>query len=96
MSLQNLFGDLSLEETNKTILYLLAKICDMLPRTDVADRMAVNVETGSISVSSLPTLANVTTVASTTNLVNIGNQSAHYLPHNLSMPAYIYNNIVVS
>lgn len=42
---------------------------------DVAGRQRVNVETGSVGVSSLPTLANVTTVAtvsSQTNQVNIG------------------------
>lgn len=37
---------------------------------DIAGRQRVNVETGSIGVSSLPTLANVTTLATLTALVN--------------------------
>lgn len=37
---------------------------------DTLGRQRVNVETGSIGVSSLPTLANVTTLATLTNLIN--------------------------
>jgi hypothetical protein len=74
---------------------LLSWIYRKLPRLDVASRMAVNVETGSVAVSSLPTLANVTTVGTVTNQTNLGGYSVAN-ERFMQRPLHIYNNIIVS
>ena len=99
MALQNLFGDLTLEETNKAILYFLAQLADRLPRTDALDRQVVALEaTGNaVAVSgNLTTVTNVTNAGTLANITAIGGQVAPFLPHNLSMPMHIYNNITAS
>ena len=49
----NALGDLSLEETQQAVLYLLALMSDKMARLDTADRMTVNVETGPLPPVSL-------------------------------------------
>jgi len=76
-------------------------VLDKLPRLDNSDRAAINVETGTIAVSSLPTLATVTTVGTTTNLTNLNNFSggnANNVPYNLSDAGLvrIYQGITVT
>jgi hypothetical protein len=71
---------------------LLSWIYRKLPRLDAASRMAVNVETGSVAVSSLPTLATVTTVANQTNLGGYSVANERFMQR----PLHIYNNIIVS
>lgn len=92
MPMVNAFGDLSLEETQQAMLYMLTLIADKLARLDAADRLAVNVETG--------TLATVTTVADITRLNNMGAASrvTDLIPHNTAMlgASHLYDNIVVS
>lgn len=68
---------------------------------DIAGRQRVNVETGSIGVSSLPTLANVTTLATLTALVNqqqMGGFAANdQIPALMRMSAAVLrNNITVT
>jgi hypothetical protein len=90
-------SDIATEPTQSEIkqladamLYFATAILDKLPRLDNFDRAAINVETGSIAVSALPTLANVTTVAgvtTVTNLTNLNNFSGgntNHIPNNLS------------
>jgi len=92
MPMVNAFGDLSLEETQQAMLYMLTLITDKLARLDAADRLAVNVETG--------TLTTVTTVADITRLNNMGAASrvTDLIPHNTAMlgASHLYDNIVVS
>ena len=83
------------------MLYFATAILDKLPRLDNSDRAAINVETGSIGVSSLPTLANVTTVGTTTNLTNLNNfagGNASHVPSNLSNAGLVnlYQGITVT
>ena len=102
MALVNAFGDLSLEETQQAVLYLLALMSDKMARLDTADRMTVNVETGAItaSIASAQTLATVTTVTAVTALQNLGaaSRAADLIPHNVAQMGalHLYNNIIVS
>ena len=101
-------SDIALEPTQSEIkqladamLYFATALLDKLPRLDNADRSAVNVETGSIAVSSLPTLSTVTTVGTVTNLSNVNNFSggnANGIPFNMSDAGLmrIYNGIKVT
>ena len=92
MALRNAFADLATEDSTQTILYLLAQIIDKMARLDTADRMAVNVESG--------TLPTVTTVSDVSRLNAMGGASrvTDFIPHNTSMlgAAHIYNQIIVS
>ncbi|RUP37512.1 MAG: hypothetical protein EKK63_14685 [Acinetobacter sp.] len=97
-------SDQNAQASLDTAILLLANIAEKMARLDVNDRMAVNIETGSVGVSSLPTLANVTTVATVTtvsNLTNLNNFSggnAAPLPYHMSNigAAHIYNQIEFS
>lgn len=95
MPMVNAFGDLSLEETQQAMLYMLTLITDKLARLDAADRLAVNVETGTLT-----TLATVTTVTDITRLNNMGaaSRATDLIPHNTAMlgASHLYDNIVVS
>ena len=92
MALRNAFADLATEDSTQTILYLLAQIIDKMARLDTADRMAVNVESG--------TLPTVTTVSDVSRLNAMGGASrvTDFIPHNITMmgAAHIYNQIIVS
>lgn len=102
MPMVNAFGDLSLEETQQAMLYMLTLITDKLARLDAADRLAVNVETGAVtaSIAASQTLATVTTVTDITRLNNMGAASrvTDLIPHNTAMlgASHLYDNIVVS
>ena len=95
----NALGDLSLEETQQAVLYLLALMSDKMARLDTADRMTVNVETGAItaSIAASQTLATVTAV---TTLQNLGAASrvTDLIPHNVAQMGalHLYNNVIVS
>lgn len=82
--LQNVFGDLSLEETNKAILLYLVAILEKMPRVTGNDQAAVTVE------------GTVPAVSTVTNQTQIGGQEALTVARNQMMPVHIYNNIVVS
>ncbi len=92
------------QESLDTTILLLANIVEKMARLDINDRMAVNVETGTIGVSSLPTLATVTTVGTVTtmtNLTNLNNFSggnAAPLPYHMSNigSSHIYNQLEFS
>jgi hypothetical protein len=84
-----------------TILYVLNNIFEKLPRTDNADRSAVNVETGTIAVSSLPTLASVTTVSTVSTVGTIqnfaGGNAAGVPMHLSNIGSYhLYDKISIS
>lgn len=84
-----------------TILYVLNNIFEKLPRTDNADRSTVNVETGTVTVSSLPTLAAVTTVSTVSTIGNIqnfsGGNTAGIPMHLSNIGAYhLYDKISIS
>ena len=102
MPMVNAFGDLSLEETQQAMLYMLTLITDKLARLDAADRLAVNVETGTVtaSIAASQTLATVTTVTDITRLNNMGaaSRATDLIPHNTAMlgASHLYDNIVVS
>lgn len=95
MPMVNAFGDLSLEETQQAMLYMLTLITDKLARLDAADRLAVNIETGTLT-----TLTTVTTVTDITRLNNMGatSRATDLIPHNTAMlgASHLYDNIVVS
>ena len=95
MPMVNAFGDLSLEETQQAMLYMLTLITDKLARLDSADRLAVNIETGTLT-----TLTTVTTVTDITRLNNMGaaSRATDLIPHNTAMlgASHLYDNIVVS
>lgn len=99
MPMVNALGDLSLEETQQAVLYLLALMSDKMARLDTADRMTVNVETGAItaSIAASQTLATVTAVTALQNL-GAASRAADLIPHNVSQMGalHLYNNIIVS
>jgi hypothetical protein len=83
------------------MLFFATAILKKTPRLDNLDRSVVNIETGSVAVSSLPTLAAVTTVSTLTNLTNVNNFSggnANHVPNNLSDAGLmrIYDSIKVT
>lgn len=84
MALQNAFGDLSLEETNKAMLICLVAILEKLPRVTGNDQAAVSVE------------GTVTTLGTMTNQMQVGGQEALTVARNQMMPVHIYNNILLS
>ena len=88
MALRNAFADLATEDSTQTILYLLAQIIDKMARLDTADRMAVSVEAGSLTVSDVSRL----------NSMGGASRVTDFIPHNTSMlgAAHIYNQIIVS
>lgn len=82
------------ESLDATIL-LLASIVEKMARLDLSDRMAVNVEVGTIGVTSLPTLSNVTNL---TNLNNFSGGNSAPLPYHMSNigSSHIYNQLEFS
>lgn len=95
----NALGDLSLEETQQAVLYLLALMSDKMARLDTADRMTVNVETGTItaSIAASQTLATVTAVTALQNL-GAASRVTDLIPHNVAQMGalHLYNNVIVS
>ena len=95
----NALGDLSLEETQQAVLYLLALMSDKMARLDTADRMTVNVETGAItaSIAASQTLATVTAVTALQNL-GAASRVTDLIPHNVAQMGalHLYNNVIVS
>ena len=99
MALQNLLGDITLEATQQellgTVVVLLAAMLEKMPRVTGNDQAAVNVEAGSVAVSS-GTISTVTTV---TTLANQRAQGGQFISGDNTMLAgtrHIYSNIVVS
>lgn len=82
------------------MLYFAGAVLDKLPRLDNADRAAVVVESG-VAVTSLPTLANVTTLETANNVVNLNNfagGNTSHVPYNLSNAGLVnlYQGITVT
>lgn len=96
MALQNLFGDVALETTQEQLLahvtFMLSAILEKMARVDTADRMAVSIETGTLtSVTNLTRLNNFGTSGVTS-------KPADAIPMHLANAGtmHIYNNIQVS
>lgn len=98
-------ADMATETTQSEIsqladamLFFATAIMDKLPRLDGADRSVMNVETGTIAVSSLPTLAAVTTLTNLTNVNNFAGGNTNNIPNNLSDAGLmrIYDGIKVT
>lgn len=92
----------SINAQAETTTTLLAAMFEKMPRVTGNDQAAVSVEGGTVVVSSLPTLANVTTVGTVTTITNLTNQNAmggKFISGDNAMmagAAYIYNQITVS
>lgn len=86
---------LNQEDNFKAVLLFLATISEKFARLDINDRATVNVETGTIGVSSLPTLSTVTNL---TNINNFAGGNAAPLPYHVSNigALHIYNQIEFS
>ena len=91
----------------ETMTFLLNSIFNKLPKIDTSQRSAVNVETGTVAVSTLPTLASVTTVSTVTTVTtvstvgtinNFAGGNAALIPYNLSTAgaAYLYDKISIT
>lgn len=85
----------------ETMTFLLNSIFNKLPKIDTSQRSAVNVETGTVAVSSLPTLASVTTVSTVSTVGTINNfagGNAALIPYNLSTAGatYLYDKISIT
>lgn len=85
----------------ETMTFLLNSIFNKLPKMDSSQRSAVNVETGTVGVSSLPTLASVTTVTTVSTVGTINNfagGNAALIPYNLSTAGatYLYDKISIT
>lgn len=85
----------ALQALNDTMLYMLAAILEKMPRVTGNDQAAISIEAGSVGVSSLPTLAAVTTLS---NITNVGGKHASQLPDAISQlgALHLYRNITVS
>jgi hypothetical protein len=59
-----------------TVGLLVEAIRNQMPMPDSADRMRVNIETGSVGIASNQTLTTVTTVSTVSNQTNVGGYSA--------------------
>ena len=88
---------LSAEETQQSILYLLAEIRDRLPRLDQYDREAVTVE-ASVALSTTVASGTVTTVSTVGNLTQFAGKPVDgFVPQVANMGAlHIYQQIVVT
>lgn len=87
----------AIEALRMAVQALNRSIGMMLP--DTANRMRVNIETGTnMTISTLPTLTNVTTVATVSNQTNMGGFAAvDQIPALMSMAAKeLRNNITVT
>ena len=85
----------------ETMTFLLNSIFNKLPKIDTSQRSAVNIETGTVAVSSLPTLASVTTVSTVSTVGTINNfagGNAALIPYNLSTAGatYLYDKISIT
>lgn len=82
----------------ETMTFLLNSIFNKLPKMDSSQRSAVNVETGTVGVSSLPTLASVTTVSTVGTINNFAGGNAALIPYNLSTAGatYLYDKISIT
>lgn len=102
MALRNAFEDLSVEDTQKAILYYLAAIHERLPRTDVADRVVVQAAESTQPISGtlagVTTVTTVTGVTAVTNVNNFAGGNTALLPFQFStgLLVPIYQNLVVS
>jgi len=85
---------------NDTLLYFVSAILDKLPRLDTNDRVASNIETGTLT--SVGTVSTVTTCSTVTNLTSLNNWgttgNAVWALWNLSDTGAtrLYNNITVT
>lgn len=70
----------------------LSQNLNAMPRKDAAGRSAVNVETGTVAISS----GTITTVSTVSNVVATHGVAANSAPYVQTMAPHIYNNIVVS
>lgn len=75
----------------ETINFLLNSIFNKLPRKDTSERSVVNIETGTVAVSSLPTLASVTTVSTVSTVSNITNINNFAGGNAVMIPAHVSN-----
>lgn len=93
--IQILYEDNTETKILETILYFISSMVEKMPRVDDRDRQIVSVETGTVGVSSLPTLANVTTLNTVQNFAG-GNTSA--IPTHMANAgaSYIYDQIIIS
>ena len=73
-----------IKQLTDAMLFFATALLDKLARLDNADRAVVNVETGSVAVSSLPTLAAVTTLTNLTNVNNFTGGNTNAIPYNMS------------
>lgn len=91
-------SDASLAQLTDAMLYILAAILEKMPRVTGNDQAAVSIEAGSVGVSSLPTLANVTTVATVSNVTAASGKTLAQLPDAISQlgALHLYQNITVS
>jgi hypothetical protein len=95
------FAGLSQEETNLTMLQLLAAILDKLPRVDANDRLLVNASEVAAATAAV-TLASLATVSNLTALNTFGSgvtaRPADAIPIHIANfgAQHIYNNIVVT
>lgn len=88
----------ALQALNDTMLYMLAAILEKMPRVTGNDQAAISIEAGSVGVSSLPTLAAVTTLSTLSNITNVGGKHVSQLPDAISQlgALHLYRNIIVS
>lgn len=88
MEAQNATNE-QIKALNDTMLYFITAVLEKMPRLDVNDRVAVNIETGT-----LPTL---TTLTNMTNLNNLSGGNTNFLPYQFANIGanYIYDNIKV-
>lgn len=90
--IQILYEDNSEQKLLETILYFISSMVEKMPRVDDKDRQIVSVETGTVGISSLPTLNTLVSLQSFSG----GNTSA--IPNQISNigAAHIYDNIKIT
>lgn len=75
-----------------TLLYFITSLVEKMPRVDAQDRQVVNIETGSVVVSSLPTLSTLAT------LQNFSGGNTVAIPQQISQMGalHLYDKIIIS
>ena len=100
MTMRNAFSDLateagqmSIEELQTTTVVLLAAILEKMPRVTGNDQAAVSIESGSVGIAANSNLA---TLATLTNMQQVGTKFTSGDNLNLAGVQHLYNNIIVS
>lgn len=76
----------------ETLLYFITSLVEKMPRVDAQDRQVVNIETGSVGVTSLPVLNTLI------NMQNFSGGNTVFIPQHMAQigATHLYDKIIIS